>query len=126
MMRAASRLSGCVLVAGMIALIGGCAEPMATMRVINETQEAIILRPSINTAFISRPESPVELAPGQEWVHTWTLDRHAWVLVRFMRPEEEEDGALEHLRLRTVNPGQRLAVHATGDAQGRLVKLINE
>ncbi len=108
------------------AFTGGCATPDASLHVVNETDEPIVLEPVVKTAFLSKPLERVELAPGQVWEQTWALEQGSWVLVRFMRPEDINVIAAGSLCLRTVRRGEVVAVRATPDEHGLLAKLISE
>lgn len=107
-------------------LLGGCAQRSATMRVVNETQEPIVLKPAVKTSFISHTQDEIELAPGEEWAHSWDLERGSWVMVRFLRQDDDDEASIENLRLRTVEPGERVDVRATPDEEGRLAKIVTE
>lgn len=106
--------------------LGGCANQGASIHVVNETSEPILLEPMVKTAFLSKPMERIELAPGEEWQQSWDLERGSWVLVRFMRPSDINSSAAGTLYLRTVWPGEMVALRATPDENGILAKIVSE
>lgn len=119
------RLGVCgILVAAVF--MGGCANRGASMRIVNETSESILLEPMVKTAFLSRPLEQIELGPGEEWQQSWDLERGSWVLVRFVRPSDINSIAAGSLHLRTIWPGQTIAFRATPDENGILATIVSE
>jgi hypothetical protein len=108
------------------AFAGGCANRDASLHVVNQTNEPIVLEPVVKTAFLSKPLEKVQLAPGQEWDQSWALERGSWVLVRFVRPDDINSTVAGSLCLRTVRRGEVVAVRATPDENGILSKIISE
>lgn len=116
-------MCGILLVA---AMTGGCAKPDASIHIVNDTSEPLLLEPAVKSAFLSRPLEQVELAPGEEWQQSWDLTQGSWVLVRFVRPDDINSMAAGSLHLRTVQPGEILAFRATPDENGCLTKIVSE
>ena len=79
------RLGVCgILVAA--AFLGGCANRGASMRIVNETSESILLEPMVRTAFLSRPLAQIGLGPGEEWTQAMDSEGGAWVRGRCVGP----------------------------------------
>ncbi len=107
-------------------ILGGCANRGATVHIVNETSELIVLEPMVKTAFLSKPMDRIELGPGEEWQQSWDLERGSWVLVRFIRPSDINSSAAGSLHLRTVWPGEMVGFRATPDENGILAKIVSE